>query len=124
VLASSILKAENDCLAEMVLQDLSNNRDDTYTKQAAAAFVDNILSCSAKPQGPIVGLIARRALELNNIAMFRTCVRATYAPLGSRPLIVNDFPFFAYRKAISNELISYLRANHDGQEHAIDWDYW
>ncbi|RGP64676.1 2og-fe oxygenase superfamily [Fusarium longipes] len=118
----SLAPTDNDCMAEMVLQDLANNRDDTYTKQAATTFMEKILGCRAKPQGSTVGRISKCALELNNIEMFRACVRAIC--IGSRREIANGFPLFSHRKAISDELISYLRIHHDGREHAIDWNCW
>ncbi|QPC72560.1 hypothetical protein HYE68_003312 [Fusarium pseudograminearum] len=120
-LPSTVQRASTDRLTEMVLRDLANNRDDAYTKQAAAGFIDNVLLRSREPQGPIVRLISKWALELNNIAMFRTCVQATYAPLtptaqkSHRPV---------YAKAISDELINHLRTRYAGQENTIDWDYW
>ncbi|KAG8361008.1 hypothetical protein FVEN_g1494 [Fusarium venenatum] len=75
-------RAQNDHLTEMVLQDLANNRDDAYTKQAAAGFVDNVLRYSTGPQEQIVRLILEWALELDSMAILRPCVQATYAPLG------------------------------------------
>ncbi|RGP69365.1 2og-fe oxygenase superfamily [Fusarium sporotrichioides] len=123
----SAQRAQNDRLTEMVIQDLANNRSDAYTRQAAAGFMDNVLHCSTEPQGPIVRLISKWALELDNITMFRTCVRATYAPpgsRGSRPPAANQSPHYVYAKAVSDELISHLKTHCDGQEHTIDWDYW
>ncbi|KAL6923383.1 hypothetical protein FSST1_000657 [Fusarium sambucinum] len=117
-------RAQNDHLTEMVLQDLANNRDDAYTKQAAAGFVDNVLRCSTEPQEQIVRLILKWALELDIIAMFRPCVQATYAPPGPRAPTGDRSPHYVYAKAVSDELISHLRAHNDGQEHTIDWDYW
>ncbi|KAJ4131691.1 hypothetical protein NW768_005885 [Fusarium equiseti] len=115
---------ENDNLAEMVFQDLYNSKNDPYTRQAATAFIGDLLGSSVKPAAPTVGLISKWALQLNDIALFRTCIRATYAPLGSRPRHINDFPFFVYRRTISEQLASYLRTNYDGQEQVIDWNYW
>lgn len=120
----SVSRARNDSLAEMMFQDLANHRHDTNTKQAATDFMNEILHCIIKPQGPTVGLISRWALELNNIAMFHNCVRATYAPLDSRPSVVDDSPLPTYREAISTELVKHLRTHYNGQEQDIDWDYW
>ncbi|KAI6768966.1 hypothetical protein HG531_010070 [Fusarium graminearum] len=104
---STAQRASTDRLTEMVLRDLANNRDDAYTKQAAAGFIDNVLLRSRESQGPIVRLISKWALELNNIAMFRTCVQATYAPLASTG------------QKSHRPVTRYV-----GQEHTIDWDYW
>ncbi|OBS19613.1 hypothetical protein FPOA_11338 [Fusarium poae] len=120
----SAQKSQNDHLTEMVLQDLANNRDDAYTEQAAAGFVDNVLRCSTEPQEQTVRLISKWALELDSIAMFRTCVQATYAPLGPRAPTGDRCPHYVYAKAVSDELSSHLRAHYDGKEYTIDWDYW
>ncbi|KAM0344341.1 hypothetical protein ACHAPU_007699 [Fusarium lateritium] len=117
-------RAENDCLTEMVCQDLANNRNDPYTKQVAAAFMGDVLVSSVKPKGEIVGLISKWALELDNIAMFRACVRGTYMSGGLRPDHINAFPFYVYRKAISEELVNYSRVHYDGKEQSIDWGHW
>ncbi|KAF5669024.1 2og-fe oxygenase superfamily [Fusarium heterosporum] len=116
--------AENDCLTEMVCQDLANNRNDPYTKQVATNFISDVLDFSVKPKGEIVGLISKWALELGNIPMFRACVKATYVSVGLRPDHVNAFPFYAYRKAISEELVNHFRVHCDGKEQSIDWDHW
>ena len=115
---------KNDSLAEIVFQDLSNNENDPYTIQAATAFMNDLLGSSIKPTGPTVGLISKWALKLNDITTFRACIRATCAPLGSGSPCVNDTPLIAYRKAISDELSSYLKTTYTGQEQSIDWNYW
>ncbi|CAG7564921.1 unnamed protein product [Fusarium equiseti] len=108
----------------MVFQDLSNNDNDPYTTQAATAFMGDLLGSSIKPTGPTVGLISKWALKLNDIIIFRACIRATCAPLGSGLPRVSDPPLIAYRKAISDELSSYLKTTSSGQEQSIDWNYW
>jgi hypothetical protein len=80
-------KAENECLAKMVCQDLANNRNDPSTKQVATAFMGDVLNSRVKPKAEIVGLISKWALELDNIEMFRACVRTTYTSVGSRPIV-------------------------------------
>jgi len=122
--AYSAPTAKNDSLAEMGFQDLSKNKNDPYTIQAATTFMSDLLGSSIKPAGPTVGLISKWALKLNNIVIFRACIRATCAPLGSGPPHVNNLPLTAYRQAISDELSSYLRTTSDGQEQSIDWNYW
>lgn len=117
-------KAENECLAEMVCQDLANNRNDPSTKQVATAFMEDVLDSGVKPKAEIIGLISKWALELDNIEMFRACVRATYTSVGSRPNHINAFPFYVYRKAISKELVDHLRTHWDGKEQGIEWEYW
>lgn len=117
-------KAENECLAEMVCQDLANNRNDPSTKQVATAFLEDVLKSGVKPKAEIIGLISKWALELDNIEMFRACVRATYTSVGSRPNHINAFPFYVYRKAISKELVDHLRTHWDGKEQGIEWEYW
>ncbi|KAF4454131.1 hypothetical protein F53441_3317 [Fusarium austroafricanum] len=117
-------RAENDRLAEMVCQDLANNPDDPYTKQVVTAFMAYILHLAIKPAEETVGLISKWALRLNDVEIFRTCIKATNAPLGSRPLGVDRFPFGVYRKYISRELVSYLRTHFDGNEKDIDWGHW
>ncbi|KAF4994983.1 hypothetical protein FGRMN_5430 [Fusarium graminum] len=117
-------RPENDCFTKMVCQDLANNRNDPYTKQVATAFMRDVLNCSVKPKGEIVGLISKWALELGNIAMFRACVKATYVSIGLRPDHIDAFPFYAYRKAISEELVNHSRVHCDGKEQSINWDHW
>ncbi|KAM0223902.1 hypothetical protein ACHAQD_002981 [Fusarium lateritium] len=101
-------KAENECLVEMV----------------ATAFMEDVFNSGVKPKAEIIGLISKWALELDNIDMFRACVRATYTSVGSRPNHINTFPFYVYRKAISKELVSHLRTHYDGKEQDIRWEYW
>ncbi|KAG5663343.1 hypothetical protein KAF25_001279 [Fusarium avenaceum] len=121
---NEIPKAENECLAEMVCQDLANNRNDPSTKQVATAFMEDVLNSGVKPKAETIGLISKWALELDNIEMFRACVRATYTSVGARPNHINAFPFYVYRKAISKELVDHLRTHWDGKEQGIEWEYW
>ncbi|RFN46511.1 hypothetical protein FIE12Z_9233 [Fusarium flagelliforme] len=115
---------KNESLAEMVFQDLSDNENDPYTTQAATAFMGDLLGSSIKPTGPTVGLISKWALKLDDIAIFRACIRATYAPLDSGSPHINDPLLVVYRKAVSDELSSYLETISNGQEQSIDWNYW